>query len=154
MTMLTVVLGEHDVDVDLDGLTRRLPVGISGLLATALQTDPPLPEELTNALGTVIDHIDDVVREVPDVFDHEVAARGVLVGVVADVEAGTACPLPHRVGRDELEELFRTLATEPARDRRLNPGLPSDEVDRIVAACCILVAFARRLHLDHLVLSS
>jgi exopolyphosphatase/pppGpp-phosphohydrolase len=30
----------------------------------------------------------------------------------------------------------------------LNPGLPADAVDAIVAACCIVVAVMRRLHLD------
>jgi exopolyphosphatase/pppGpp-phosphohydrolase len=44
--------------------------------------------------------------------------------------------------------LFRTVATESAKERARNPGLPAAAVDRIVAACCILVAVMRHLHLD------
>jgi exopolyphosphatase / guanosine-5'-triphosphate,3'-diphosphate pyrophosphatase len=150
--MLTITVGDDDLSVEVGERVMRLPVGVA-VLERGLRSDPPLPEELTNAIGTVTDHLEDILREMPTIFDQEVAARGALVGVIADVEAGVHRPLPHEVARDDLEELFRTLATEPAGDRRHNPGLPPADVERIVPVCCILVAVARRLHLDHLMLT-
>ncbi len=152
MSTLTLTIGDDRVHADVDGQAVTMPVGVQRLLDTDLHSDPPLPEELTNAIGTVTDHLEDLVRELPSVFDHDVAVRGTLVGVVANVEAGADRPLPQRVSRDALEDVFRTLATEHSGDRRRNPGLPAGEVERIVAACCILVAVVRRLHLDDLAL--
>ena len=43
-----------------------------------------------------------------------------------------------------------TVATESAAERALNPGLPAHAVDTIVAACCIVVALMRHLHLDQI----
>jgi exopolyphosphatase/pppGpp-phosphohydrolase len=39
-------------------------------------------------------------------------------------------------------------------ERKLNPGLPADRADIIVAGCCILVATMRRLHLDSIIVST
>ena len=50
--------------------------------------------------------------------------------------------------------MFRTLATERLADRVLNPGLPRDRADIIVAGCCILVAVMRRLQLDEITVST
>jgi exopolyphosphatase/guanosine-5'-triphosphate,3'-diphosphate pyrophosphatase len=151
---LTITIDDEQLVAAVDGRAITLPIGLRPLLDVDLHGDPPLPEELTNAIGTVTDHLEDLVREVPEIFDHAVAVRGPLVSVVADVEAGIAQELPRPVSREALEEVFRTLVTEPARDRRRNPGLPAAEVDRVVAACCILVAVVRRLHLDQLILES
>jgi exopolyphosphatase/guanosine-5'-triphosphate,3'-diphosphate pyrophosphatase len=73
---------------------------------------------------------------------------GDLATVIAAVEFGGTPPLPFRLPRAAAEELFRTVATESAKERARNPGLPAAAVDRIVAACCILVAVMRHLHLD------
>jgi exopolyphosphatase/guanosine-5'-triphosphate,3'-diphosphate pyrophosphatase len=56
--------------------------------------------------------------------------------------------------RDAAEDVFRTLATETLEERKLNPGLPADRADIIVAGCCILVATMRRLHLDSIIVST
>jgi exopolyphosphatase/guanosine-5'-triphosphate,3'-diphosphate pyrophosphatase len=56
--------------------------------------------------------------------------------------------------RDAAEDVFRTLATETLDERKLNPGLPADRADIIVAGCCILVATMRRLHLDSITVST
>ena len=50
-----------------------------------------------------------------------------------------------RLGRDDLEDLFRTLATERRRDRLHNPALQPDRVDSILATCCAVLAIMRRL---------
>ena len=49
------------------------------------------------------------------------------------------------VDRDDLEDLFRTLATERRDDRLHNPALQADRVDSILATCCAVLAFMRRL---------
>jgi DNA-directed RNA polymerase beta subunit len=56
--------------------------------------------------------------------------------------------------KDAAEDVFRTLATENHSQRILNPGLPAERSDIIVAGCCILVATMRRLHIDEIIVST
>ncbi|MFM8836651.1 MAG: hypothetical protein ACKOFM_07360, partial [Actinomycetota bacterium] len=58
-----------------------------------------------------------------------------------------------RLGRDAVEDVFRTLATESLADRVHNPGLPRDRADLIVGGCCVLVALLRRLQISEIVVS-
>lgn len=113
-------------------------------------TDPPRPEALTNAFGNVTDHLDDLLRERPDLLDVDALAfAGPTVTSLARVEIGTAdVPTSIDLGRAAVEEIFRMVATDTAADRAFHPGLPSVHVDTIVATCCIVLAFLRRLHLD------
>lgn len=151
--MTTVAVGiDHDVvtvTID-DGVPRLLPVGIGILRSRELHTDPPRPEELTNAIGAVFDHVDDIVRDAPHVLHARVEVHGAAVHAIVAVEVGGEPVLPFLLSRDAAEDVFRTVATEPAADRRLNPGLPPSMVDDIVPAACALVAVMRRLHLDHI----
>jgi exopolyphosphatase/guanosine-5'-triphosphate,3'-diphosphate pyrophosphatase len=55
--------------------------------------------------------------------------------------------------RDAVEDVFRTLATEPLADRVFNPGLPRDRAEIIVGGCCVLVAVMRRLQISELIVS-
>ena len=55
--------------------------------------------------------------------------------------------------REAVEDVFRTLATEPLIDRVFNPGLPRDRADIIVGGCCVLVAVMRRLQISELIVS-
>ncbi|MDW3213922.1 MAG: DUF501 domain-containing protein [Ilumatobacteraceae bacterium] len=112
--------------------------------------DPPRPDALTNALGTIDDHLDDLLRLHPDVA----AAvgwtfTGPMIDALAALEAGRRLDAgDHDYPRDDAEEVFRLVATEPARDRADNPGLPSDAVETIIATSCIVQACMRRFHLD------
>ncbi len=152
MTALTITIEDRALVVEVDGATPvELPVGLDVLRRRELHTDPPRPEELTNAIGAVADHLDDVVRERPDIVGADVSVRGAAVGAIAAVEVGGAATLPFVLSRPAAEDVFRTVATEPAADRRLNPGLDAEMVDVVVAACCALVAVMRRLQLDHVV---
>ena len=56
--------------------------------------------------------------------------------------------------RDAIEDVFRTLATEPLVDRVHNPGLPRDRADVIVGGCCVLVALMRSLDANELIVST
>lgn len=152
-TTAVITLAGHALVVDLrtpdpgDRLSRHLPVGIDLLRRLHLVSDPPRPEELTNAIGSVADHIDDLVIERPDLFGAPVELRGPLAEAVAAVEHGGEPPLPFVLERAAAEDVFRTLATEAAAERRLNPGLPADLVDTVVAGCCAVVGVMRRLQL-------
>jgi exopolyphosphatase/guanosine-5'-triphosphate,3'-diphosphate pyrophosphatase len=158
MTRLRVTVTEHELTVELHEshdpaadatLTRVFPVGSAVLERGHLVTDPPRPEELTNAIGVVVDHVDDLVLERPDAIDADVEVFGPLAVAIAAVEHGGQPPLPFVLERAAAEDVFRTLATEAARERRLNPGLEADLVTSVVAGCCIMVGLMRRLHLPH-----
>lgn len=136
-----------------------IDVGSVRLTEMYLHGDPPRPEELTNAIGTVQDLLEDVERQLPGI-----AARPVLVGIagtittIAAVEIGLPEYDPDRVhgahlSRQAVEEVFRTLATEPLADRVHNPGLPRGRADVIVGGCCVLVAIMRTWGIDELVVS-
>jgi exopolyphosphatase / guanosine-5'-triphosphate,3'-diphosphate pyrophosphatase len=143
---------------EVDGVIS-VDIGSVRLTEAELHHDPPRPEELTNAIGIMTDHLDDVLREVPSV-----AGARTLVGVagtittIAAVELGLIDyrrELVHhfRLTRDAAEDVFRTLATEPMADRVHNPGLQPERADIIVGGCCILVAVMRKLGASDLVVS-
>lgn len=151
MTTVAVSIDDDVVTVAIDDdEPRELPVGIRVLRSRELHTDPPRPEELTNAIGAVFDHVDDIVLTAPHVLHADVEVRGAAVHAIVAVEVGGEPVLPFTLSRDAAEDVFRTVATEPAADRRLNPGLRPSMVDDIVPAACALVAVMRRLHLDRI----
>jgi exopolyphosphatase/guanosine-5'-triphosphate,3'-diphosphate pyrophosphatase len=168
---LVVDIGGGSTELMLGGasIERVVSIDIGAVRLTELElhTDPPRPEELTNAIGLVQDLLDDAVRTM---YDDDVA-RGyaeleaaTLVGIagtittVAAVEIGLPehdASVLHgfRLTRPAAEDVFRTLATEPLADRVHNPGLPEARADVIVGGCCALVAIMRRLQTEALVVS-
>jgi exopolyphosphatase/guanosine-5'-triphosphate,3'-diphosphate pyrophosphatase len=143
-----LTVGHHRCRLDVDGHAVALPFGAASL-ARRLDGDPPRPEALTNAIGLVVDHLDDVVREHPTVAAATVRAAGPTLSAIAAVELGSAdLPSTLLLGRGAAEDVFRTLATEAAADRRHNPGLATGLVHDVLGGCCILVAVMRSLHLD------
>ena len=146
--------------IDKPEVTRSMPFGSARLTAGELHHDPPLPAELTNAIGLAFDHTDDVAREVPQVANVSrwIGVAGTIVTVAA-VEIGLitwdeAAVDGFLLTRSAAEDVFRTLATESHADRAHNPGLPADRVEVIVGGCCALVAIMRRLHLDVIAVST
>ena len=140
--------------------SASIPFGSVTSTASHLNTDPPLPEDLTNLIGAVADELEEIGRTMPGIVSppRVVGVAGTIVTIAA-VEIG----LPtfdetalhgFVLTRDAAEDVFRTLATEPLADRVLNPGLPSDRADIIVAGCCILVATMRRLKIDSIIVST
>jgi hypothetical protein len=135
------------------GRDTRIPVGPAVLLATDLvDPDPPSAVQLTNAIGRVTDHVDDVVRAHPGIADaDDVHVSGTEPWHLAAVERGGALEGSQIViGRDEAEDVFRALATERRADRLANPGLEPERVDTVLGTCCVVVAVMRRLHLPRL----
>ncbi|HEX9259895.1 MAG TPA: hypothetical protein VF855_10200 [Acidimicrobiales bacterium] len=134
-----------------DGIRAvSVPVGSVRLTEGEILHDPPLPEELTNAIGVAADHLADVERELPEVRDARLVGVAGTILTMAAVEIGMATWDRTRVDRFWLsraaaEDVFRTLATEPLADRVHNPGVTRDRADVIVAGCCIVVAILRGL---------
>jgi len=104
---VTIRLGDDDTLVDVDGSRHVIPVGALSLSNAEFASDPPRPEELTNAIGTVVDHLDDMLRVLPGATEAEaVDIVGDLATVIAAVEFGGTPPLPFRLPRAAAEELF------------------------------------------------
>jgi exopolyphosphatase/guanosine-5'-triphosphate,3'-diphosphate pyrophosphatase len=123
-----------------------------------LTSDPPAPEELTNALTVVRDYLDDVVRDVPPAADAPclVGLAGT-VTTVATVELGIDYDrdrIHHfRLTRAAVEDVFRTLATETRAQRVHNPGLEPARADVIVGGVVILAAIMRYFGFDECLVS-
>lgn len=138
---------------------RSFDIGCVRLTEKHLVSDPPEPEELSNAIAEAIGWFDDLVREVPAAT----AARTVVgvagtITTVAAVEIGMPAydrnATHHFVlTRAAIEDVFRTLATERLADRVHNPGLERERADVIVGGLCVLVAFVRTLGIDEVLVS-
>jgi len=138
---------------------RSFDIGCVRLTERHLASDPPAPEELSNAIAEAMGWFDDLLREVPGAT----AARTVVglagtISTVAAVEIGLAewdrDAIHHfHLTRAAIEDVFRTLATETLADRIHNPGLDPARADVIVGGCCALVALVRTLGIDEVLVS-
>jgi exopolyphosphatase/guanosine-5'-triphosphate,3'-diphosphate pyrophosphatase len=136
-----------------------LDVGCVRVTEQYLESDPPEPEELANAVASVRDLVADVPRVVPGAADAStlVGLAGT-VTTVAAIEMGLpeydAERIHHfRLTRAAAEDVFRTLATESAAQRAHNPGLEPGRVDVIVGGTIVLVAILRVLGFDEVLVS-
>jgi exopolyphosphatase/guanosine-5'-triphosphate,3'-diphosphate pyrophosphatase len=141
-------------------MSASIPFGAVTGTASHTGTGRPKPEDLTNLIGAVSDELEELGREIPALASPSrvIGVAGTIVTMAA-VEIGLAefdSSVLHgfELTRDAAEDVFRTLATETLDERKLNPGLPTDRADIIVAGCCILVATMRRLHLDSITVST
>jgi exopolyphosphatase/guanosine-5'-triphosphate,3'-diphosphate pyrophosphatase len=134
-------------------------VGCVRITEQFLHSDPPAPEELSQAVSVLRDHLADVDREV-----RGAASARTLVGLagtvttMASIELGLAEysreAIHHfRLTRPAAEDVFRTLATEPASFRRHNPGLEEGRVDVIVGGALIVVSIMRHWAFDEMLVS-
>lgn len=139
--------------------TISVDMGCVRMTEAWLVSDPPLPEELSQALSVIDIHLDDVLREVPDAPQAKTFVG--LAGTVSNtamVEQG----LPE-YDRDKVhhfvltkaavEDVFRTLATESVEERKFNPGLEPQRADVIVGGLCVLVMIMRRFGFSECVVS-
>ncbi len=138
-------------------------IGASVVTDTYLESDPPRAAELSAALSVIAHYLADVRRELPGLSE-ALGASGKIVGVggtittVAAVELGLVEPsrdLVHglELPRPAVEDVFRTLATESAADRRHNPGLHPNQVELIVGGACVLVETMRQFEIDQITVS-
>jgi exopolyphosphatase/guanosine-5'-triphosphate,3'-diphosphate pyrophosphatase len=148
------VVGTHEPE----GLIS-VDTGCVRITEQYLPSDPPEPEELSEAISVVRAHLADVEREVPAV--REAATLIGLAGTVttvAAIELGLTeydrDKIHHfRLTRSAAEDVFRTLATEPADVRRHNPGLEPGRVDVIVGGALVLVTIMRTFDFDEMLVS-
>ena len=111
------------------------------------------------AVSVVRAHLEDVSRELP--ASKTAACLVGLAGTVttvAAVELGLpeydADKIHHfHLTKGAAEDVFRTLATEPAAERRHNPGLEPGRVDVIVGGAVVLVTILRVLGFDEMLVS-
>ena len=146
-----VTIGIDRTTVLLADGTHEIPWGHRNLTDRWFDhDDPPRPDALTNALGTIDDHLDDLLRLHPDTAPSgRWTFSGSAIASLAALEAGRQlAPGEYDYPRPVAEEVFRLVATESARERADNPGLPSDHVETIIATSCIVQACMRRFHLD------
>jgi exopolyphosphatase/guanosine-5'-triphosphate,3'-diphosphate pyrophosphatase len=136
-----------------------IDIGCVRFFEQYVEHDPPRPEELHACISVTQQWMDDVVREMPAVRDARtfVGLAGTITTMAA-VEIGLPVwdrdAIHHfRLSRAAIEEVFRTLVTEPLADRVHNPGLEEARADVIVAGACILVAIVRSLDLDEVLVS-
>jgi exopolyphosphatase/guanosine-5'-triphosphate,3'-diphosphate pyrophosphatase len=136
-----------------------LDMGCVRITEQYLHSDPPAPEELSNAIAAVRDLVAEVPRVVPGA-----AEAATLVGLagtvttVAAVELGIPEYDPEQIHhfhltREAAEDVFRTLATESAAQRAHNPGLEAGRVDVIVGGAAVLVGIFRVLGFDEMLVS-
>lgn len=153
---LTLQVDDRLVELSIAGAPPfQLPIGPVALLDGPLERgDPPAPAQLTNALGFVQDHLDDVIIAEPSVATAaSVIAGGPHARALARVEIGsTTIPAGYRLSRADADEVFRTLAVETLAERRHNPGLEIEYVESIVATCCVILGVMRRLDLDEIMI--
>jgi len=133
-------------------------VGCVRITEAYLHSDPPTAEELSQAVSIVRDEVSEVARTLPSLADVKTAiGLAGTITTVAAVEQGVPYSreaIHHfRLTHDAAEDVFRTLALEPAAQRRHNPGLEPARVDTIVGGAVVLVSVLRGLELDELLVS-
>jgi exopolyphosphatase / guanosine-5'-triphosphate,3'-diphosphate pyrophosphatase len=134
-------------------------MGCVRLTEAYLHSDPPAPEELSQAISVVGAHLADVDRLLPAAGQAQtlVGVAGT-VTTVAAVEIGLPQYDPEvlhhfRLSHEAAEDVFRTLATEAAEQRRHNPGLEPARVDVIVGGAAVLVCVMRHWGFPEMVVS-
>jgi exopolyphosphatase/guanosine-5'-triphosphate,3'-diphosphate pyrophosphatase len=136
-----------------------LDIGCVRLTEKLLHSDPPSPEELSNAVGIVHEHLKDLQREMPLVDEaRRLVGLAGTVATMAAVEIGLPEYDRDRIHhfvltRGAAEDVFRTLATERRADRVHNPGLEEARADVIVGGAVILVTIMRHFDLEECLVS-
>lgn len=136
-----------------------LDMGCVRLTEQFLHSDPPAPEELSQAIDVVRTHLVDAEREMPRIRDAKtlIGLAGT-VTTVAGIELGLKTydrdRIHHfRLAKAAVEDVFRTLATETNEQRSHNPGLDPGRVDVIVGGVIALVAIMRKFDFDEVLVS-
>ena len=128
--------------------------------SSSCTSDPPAPEELSNAVAVVRDHLADVPRAIPGAAD-----AATLVGLAGTVTTVAAVELGLPEYDRERIHHFRLTRDggggrvpharhrERPRNARTTPGLEPGRVDVIVGGALVLVAILRVLGFDEMLVS-
>ena len=136
-----------------------LDIGCVRITEKFIHSDPPAPEELSQAISVVHSYLEDVAREIPSVKEaRRLVGLAGTVTTMAAVEIGLPVYDRDRIHhfvltRDAAEDVFRTLATESRADRIFNPGLEEERADVIVGGAAVLVAIMRHFDFEDCLVS-
>jgi len=134
-------------------------MGCVRLTERFLASDPPRPEELSQAVSVARDYLEDVARDLPAAAEaRRLVGLAGTVSTVAAVELGLAAYDRDRIHhfvltRAAVEDVFRTLATETRAQRIANPGMEAARADVIVGGTVILAAVMRYFEFDECLVS-
>ena len=153
---LTVTINDRSIEIAVTGGGRHvIPVGPCSLSEREFERfDPPPASCLTNAIGLVQDHLDDILMETPSVAaTPSVVFTGHHAASLGRVEIGAdALPDGYRALRSDIDDVFRTLVAETPLQRRSNPGLDDEHTGTVIATCCVTLAIMRRLTLSEAII--
>ena len=114
-----------------------LDLGSAALTAAELPSDPPRPEELSNAIALVQAHVDEALRALPAVDEWTpVIGTGGTIMTIAAVEIGLPLPAEDRGpdgARDIDADPSRDIDAEPAHDIDADPALHGFVLTRAAA---------------------
>jgi len=136
-----------------------IPIGSVRITQRHLLSDPPAPEELSNAIGDITEYLKEVHTKIPDLG---YVNKWVGVAATATTTAAVEIGLPefdakkiHEfvLTREMAEDVFRTLATESTEDRKHNPGLEPERAEVIVGGVAIIVSIMRYFDLASITVS-
>lgn len=136
-----------------------IPIGSVRITQRHFESDPPAPEELSNAIGDITEHLKDVQAQIPNI---DQATKWVGVAATATTAAAVEIGLTefdaskiHEfvLTREMAEDVFRTLATEKLEDRKHNPGLEPERAEVIVGGIAIIVSIMRYFELSSITVS-
>ncbi len=139
--------------------SMSIDIGCVRLTEKYIETDPPRPEELLACQSVTEAHLEDVVREMPEILESRcfVGVAGT-ISAAAAIEQGLATynrDLIHHFALTKIaaEDVYRTLATEIRSARIHNPGLEEDRADVIIGGMSILVKIMRFFGLEECLVS-
>ncbi|MER3454142.1 MAG: exopolyphosphatase [Acidimicrobiia bacterium] len=135
-----------------------LDIGCVRLTERFLHSNPPRAEELSEALREVNCCLVSAEREFPARSARSFVGLAGTVTSLAAMDLGLESYDPdavhhHRLGRRQVEELFRYLATTPKEELRNEPGLEPKRADVIVGGTVVLVAILRRWEFEEVIVS-
>ena len=140
-------------------LSHSADIGCVRISERFITNDPPLPEELSAAQSLIDLHLDDVLMNIPGIH-----SATNIYGVAGTVTATSMIEQglheynfdsvhAHTMTKQDIEEVFRLLATDNREGRLSNPGMEEGRVDVIVGGLCILVQIMRKLGFEQIQVS-
>ena len=140
-------------------LCHSADIGCVRISERFIANDPPLPEELSAAQSLIDLHLDDVLMSIPGI-----RSATNIYGVAGTVSATSMIEQGlyeynfdsvhgHIMKKQDIEEVFRLLATDNREGRLSNPGMEEGRVDVIVGGLCILAQIMRKLDFEQIQVS-
>jgi len=140
-------------------LSHSADIGCVRISERFIANDPPLPEELSAAQSLIDLLLDDVLMNIPSIQSStNIYGVAGTVSATSMVEQGLYkynfdLVHGHIMSKQDIEEVFRLLATDNREGRLSNPGMEEGRVDVIVGGLCILAQIMRKLDFEQIQVS-